>query len=510
MKKIMTALLALALIPLLWISAAAVENHHFLHSYYTVQQGSLTVLSDPLPEEGELSVFLASQPAPKVTPMTAAQAGLPTTVYCVVDTSTSMNRELHERQCRLLTALSEGLGEEDVMVITTVGKTIIQGQPLTTKAQREEAIAALTLTGEQPRLYEAVSMAVDDLTTQKSYTQNKCLVILATGRNDDTSSVTEQMALDKIANATIPVFAVGVQYNHPTGYAVSLAQTLERLAEASVGGVYRNTSQQGSEPELLAGQILEDVAATMVLPVHLSGIGTPPAGDVVQLVVRWETADEQYEDAISILTADILPHLSDMEETVAGEEENDSEEDSRSKILILAVAAVVVAAAVTAVILATRKKPQPPVYSAPIQQVPSTTPAEQPQEETISVEYAGAFPPPNDVSKERQLNVHLTVLGRSEQTFDFRLPEGRAVSLGRDDRSNVVLRIGDLTDTKLSGRHCVFQWDGSKVLVIDSNSTNGTFINGSQLYPGVAHLLENNGTLRVGSREYRVSMTEQE
>ena len=104
----------------------------------------------------------------------------------------------------------------------------------------------------------------------------------------------------------------------------------------------------------------------------------------------------------------------------------------------------------------------------------------------------------------------MTVLGRADQFFDFQLPEGEGVTIGREDCSDVVLMIGGETDSKLSAQHCAMCWEKGRLFVTDKKSTNGTFVNGVKLIPGVFQQLENNATLRIGSREYRVSLSVQE
>lgn len=104
------------------------------------------------------------------------------------------------------------------------------------------------------------------------------------------------------------------------------------------------------------------------------------------------------------------------------------------------------------------------------------------------------------------LQLHLTVIGQKGQFFAFTLPENQPKVIGRDDRADVVLLINGEADTKLSGKHCTMQWTDGRVFVCDNNSTNGTFVNGSQVIPGSLQQLEEGCILRIGSREYRVSM----
>lgn len=65
-------------------------------------------------------------------------------------------------------------------------------------------------------------------------------------------------------------------------------------------------------------------------------------------------------------------------------------------------------------------------------------------------------------------------------------------------------RQGDVVlsgDRFVSARHCALYWDGEKVLLEDSGSTNGTFL---RIPPGAARPLRRGDTLRVGQNILRV------
>ena len=519
MKKILTMLLAFAMLPLVCFSAGAAGNNNFLHSYYAVEGNNLVVFGSQLPENGTVSATLASQSVSKAAFETLSDTERPVTLYCIVDTSTAMSSQILEKGIEILTGVNAMMDESDIMVITTVGDTIEEGEPLTTFEEREAAIGAIVSSGKQTDLYQAVKQALESLTTKKNYTQNKFLLVFSDGVDDGRTSITEEALLTEIEKSTLPVFGIGMLQNYPSDYSRKLAQSLTRMAEGSVGGVYYDTSASGHPAVQIASEIWGCIENAAVLTINFSNMNTQGLGDTVKLNVRYETEDVVYEDDVDILTADLLPHVARPMETIPQTDAQEEEPEGSVLLIVAAGCAALLLITGAGVFLILRRKKhaasarnvsgQRAVECAPVT-TPATVSSQQagrPELGTVKQE-AERFPVQEKPA--RKLNVHMTVLGHADQFFDFQLPEGEGVTIGREDCSDVVLMIGGETDSKLSAQHCAMCWEKGRLFVTDKKSTNGTFVNGVKLIPGVFQQLENNATLRIGSREYRVSLSVQE
>ena len=91
----------------------------------------------------------------------------------------------------------------------------------------------------------------------------------------------------------------------------------------------------------------------------------------------------------------------------------------------------------------------------------------------------------------------------SEVVCSFGLTTHVAKTIGRSKQADVCLNS---TDSKLSGKHCIVEWDGQDLYLKDIGSTNGTSLNGSPIKPNTWHRLPNNIKVCLGEYEYRVSM----
>lgn len=95
-------------------------------------------------------------------------------------------------------------------------------------------------------------------------------------------------------------------------------------------------------------------------------------------------------------------------------------------------------------------------------------------------------------------------MGDVKREISFFLPENKAMGLGRNEKSQIIV---DSNDRKLSGRNSEMYWDGKQLFVKDAGSMNKTFVNGVELVPGVMVLLEDDALLRMGAFTYRVRLT---
>jgi hypothetical protein len=116
-----------------------------------------------------------------------------------------------------------------------------------------------------------------------------------------------------------------------------------------------------------------------------------------------------------------------------------------------------------------------------------------------SVEEPSAGPP---------ILLRVTVLSSGREV---KLPLAPEVNLGRTDRSHGIVPELDLTpDIKLedgvSRRHCKIHRRGSKYLVEDVGSANGTFLNGRRLTPYLLHVLNDGDELQLGRAKLKIGI----
>src|SRR5258708_25998300 len=104
------------------------------------------------------------------------------------------------------------------------------------------------------------------------------------------------------------------------------------------------------------------------------------------------------------------------------------------------------------------------------------------------------------ISPERQgRHISLAVLRISFPAGNVEVPAGTSVLLGRDPAESLVAAAFDTCDN-VSRRHATITVDDAGHATIrDENSTNGTFVNGDRLLPGIDVRLVDGDKVRLAA-----------
>ena len=97
--------------------------------------------------------------------------------------------------------------------------------------------------------------------------------------------------------------------------------------------------------------------------------------------------------------------------------------------------------------------------------------------------------------------VRLVPENHPEGATEFTIGVNESVTLGRNERSDIVLNE---TDRALSSLHFELQWDSRTLYLRDRKSTNGTALNGVPLRPEVWVRVEKKAVIHAGSTRYTV------
>jgi len=102
-------------------------------------------------------------------------------------------------------------------------------------------------------------------------------------------------------------------------------------------------------------------------------------------------------------------------------------------------------------------------------------------------------------SQQNSRQISLTVLRISFPAGNVEVPAGTSVLLGRDPAESLVAAAFDGCDN-VSRRHALITVDDAgRATIRDENSTNGTFVNGDRLLPGVDVRLVDGDTIRLAA-----------
>lgn len=494
MRKITAFLLSLCLALLLLVTPGmAAELNAFFTAQELAENGSrLLVYGSKLPENGTLTVSIDSQTIPDARLSTVRQEELPVTVYCLVDISGHLSKQQLQEEKDILNIISSRMGENDTMVITTVGSKVVEGALLETLEARKTAISTLKREGNKADLYNGIVTAMTALEQKTSYHANRCLLILSDGLlSGDTTS---RQALDAVAATTIPVYALGVTGGSETPYAVKHAQKILDIAESSRNGLGLIPAKEDLSAAAAAQEIWEHIQESSVISIDLAGVTA--TGNNALLRARYQVGDTQLEDSMTIDLTQLqtLPRETEPlpETTVLPELPEEPVGSGGGEVPLLAIVGGVLAVFALAVYLLLRKKGKASQPAPVVEDILSTGDLDAPEE-------APSYPK----TAPAAVTVRLTMVSHENVTVSFPLPSHSQQILGRDDRADIILNAQDY---QLSGKHCMVEWDDSYLYLQDLGSTNGTVLNGIPLKPNTWNRLNNGATLTLGSFQYQVTI----
>lgn len=515
MKRIVCVGLCFLLAVTLAVPALALSSGSFLYGGYDVTGDTLSCYGTALPPGGAASVSCQGQTLSSSL-STIREAQIPVTVYCLVDSASSLTETMMQQEQDVLLAISSRLHTGDTMVLSTIDAAFCQSEPLLEPESRKNAITSISRGNWRTDLYLGVDQALDSLATNTAYHTNRALVILTDGHDDNTGTVKAEELQKKIQTARIPVYTVLLGTGKPNATNQEM-ENLNAFCRGSVGGFLSSLpTDQNLTPAKAGEQIFESIQNSCVITLDVREL---PEKSDLELLVRWDVESSRFEDTILIRALD-LPDLPVPEETEPTEtqvpEETELEPKSESKAnwgLIGGIAAgVLLLAAALGILFYRRVKaekaaaeqetdqsqnPMPELFSEPTHisvdetEIPHTEPVES------VTELVKPTPAPEE---PRDCHVTLVAILHPEQRCALWLTTGAEKTLGRDARADVVLNG---QDKQLSGCHMALLWDGKHLLLRDNGSTNGTALNGTLCKGNTWYLLSNGDTIRAGACEYR-------
>lgn len=524
MKKLSALIVSLCLFLFLLclaVSAQATELNSFLTFHEIVTEGNqsdLLIYGTKLPENGKLTLSVDSQQIPDAVLSTVRQEKLPVTVYCLVDISTHMSQKQVQQQQDILNIVSSRMGNQDSMVITTVGSKAVEGAVLDSMEARKTAISTLKREGTKADMYLAIIDAMTSLEQKTTYRTNRCLLILSDGILSSSSGTTEQQALNAITSTSIPVYAIGITGDSDTSYSVENAQHMLKMAEASEGGIGLIPAKESISAADAAQQVWEHIQEGAVIKINLASVASNSNNAMVR--AQYELGDTRLEDSIAVdLT--VVPVIT-IEETVDEAEESEELPPDEStgwlaenSLLVIgcAVAAVVVIVVLAVVFRNKARKRRVetekasnlmPKNESGVDTILSTGDLENSVGgDTSTQNPAQGYPGTTPVASDDGVTVQMTVTTHPDVFISFEMQPHKPQILGRDDRADIIINAEDY---QLSGKHCFVEWDGNYLYIQDMGSTNGTVLNGISLRPDAWSRLNNGSVLHMGSFDYQVTI----
>jgi hypothetical protein len=100
-----------------------------------------------------------------------------------------------------------------------------------------------------------------------------------------------------------------------------------------------------------------------------------------------------------------------------------------------------------------------------------------------------------EAAQRRKLRGWLVTFDLFEFGTDFKIIEGRN-TIGKDAKNEITIK-----DSEVSGSHAIILCRHDEFIIEDEMSTNGTYINGTELGPRSPHVLSDGDKIKIGKIE---------
>lgn len=469
-----------------------------------IHEETLTILCANMEETGEYTVQMDGVELP-ISTGSVDLTRTPVTVFCLVDTSGSISNFKMKLIQDTLLEISSSLGKEDSMVLATVDDQLTIGEPLLSAEECEVAINGIKSSYKDTNLYYGIVKSLERLSSDETYHDCRCLIVLSDGIDCQDNGFTEQEVMAAIQNARLPLYTVALveNYNEREG-----AKTLGSFARSSFGGKHFSTVDEGGNKPIrrdssgteFGRSIWESLIGTPVLEADVAELTIDQPKTLVRLSVQYRAGNNTYEDSVD-LPVDVFPTVPVTEETESGTSKDtaiaesypgqeDPQPESKLSFLWIVIAVLVTAGASVTVwmVLRKRKKKTPPIPEVPQNSI---------EQKNVQINSEREIIPQN----EKYYHLYLTDIPHGIKKRHYKFPENHTVTFGRDSRSTEIV---DSQDKKLSGTHFAIIAQAEKYCVRDEKSRNGTFLNGAPIAGKGWSKLESGDKIRAGSFEYRI------
>lgn len=524
-KKVSVLFMSILFLFSFSILSFAAQRQNLIQSVWIDGETLSMICAGVEENDGEYTASLGGQTLPLSTSH-IGEEGLPVTVFCLVDTSGSINDYKMNLLQDTLFEISASMGEGDSMVIATIDNQLNIGEVMLTVEERSSAIESISSSHKDTNLYAGIVKSLERLTSDESYNPYKCLVILSDGNDCQDNGMTEQEVLTAIERSHLPVYTVALMVKSSE---LEGGKIIGSFSRSSFGGLHLTTAAEGGEKPLrtdvtgaeFGSAIWNSLQNMVVLKADLTDMEIDHSESEILLSVNLSSGSIVYTDSIGIDSGELPYHSdeSDNPDSTDDPDPTDSPEptdnpnpadspepteipdDTTSFVVqywwIILIAAVVAVCILIVIFIILRKR-----SGRHVEDMPPTNAVDQ----TIP-EPAGLSVSPEPVVKEedyhpeKTFSVKMTDIPHGTHRLLFVIPAYQAVTFGRDGRSQNVI---DADDRKLSGVHFALIAQDGHYCIRDENSTNGTMVNGVSIAKMSWFKLQSGDKVRVGSYEYRI------
>ena len=451
-----------------------------------------------------------------------------TSYVFLVDVSGSIKKSEMDDIKDILRSMINGMDEKDNASIMLIGNDVYAETFTSDKETLLQTVENIETLSEDTNLYYAINQAIDVLSTSEQCLDRKCIVILSDGQDDQISGITEKEVEEKINEVNIPICSVAVRGNDEK--AVEIAKVMGSFSRMSPGGVHMIYGVEDIDAEAVAQNVFSVTQNIAVLKADISnyeangtenylqveavvdGVGSAADGYNVKSVFISEGVIEE-EPESTIEESEVVEST----EEADAEVENEQESNGLSAwIIVLIIAGIVCVIVIAVILIVLSNKKKKAKAKALLEEKERAAKAEKDAENKANEEKIGktavplmdnescrteALPdmPVQESVATPTLEVKLTRVGNIEKETLTLVIKGELTIGRKKGQADVVFE----QDHQLSGKHCKLVYDGTRVMLVDLGSLNGTLVNGVPI--SEPYQLSSDDKFYIGSMEWRIN-----
>lgn len=487
---------------------------------YTIAQGEIKIFINNITREinkDNLLVKMNNQQLNIKDIQAVDLEVIPTTYYCLVDISGSLDKDRMAEIRKILDELVLQMKDADNMCVTKFADHFETTGFTNDKAALSDFIGKIEVTKEDTNLYVHVKDSLELLMNEQVVNTNKCLIILSDGADEQETGITMDEALNMVKESDIPVYTVAMLKQKQTEKQLESAKILGSFARNSAGGIHYAPMIEGIPYENICGLIKENMGSTFIATCELKDVELAGNNAEVQVSYKDSTGQQYFNDKNipSEKLKGFVEYTPVVEEVVVEEpvvevvtevhEEIIELEDDSNLILgmqpwlfytILGVLILIIIVSFI-LILVNNKKSKSVVKEEPKEVELNIPPVNNFNNDNMFNTAGFAAEVPKKEVKQG-LKVNLVAMKGSEHDLTVYVQD--SCRIGRDKtKCDYVIE----NDKSLSSLHCTLSYKGKSLYVKDEKSTNGSFVNGVPI--DGEYKLEQDDILYIGSYEYRVN-----
>lgn len=451
-----------------------------------------------------------------------------TSYVFLVDVSGSIKKSEMDDIKDILRSMINGMDEKDNASIMLIGNDVYAETFTSDKETLLQTVENIETLSEDTNLYYAINQAIDVLSTSEQCLDRKCIVILSDGQDDQISGITEKEVEEKINEVNIPICSVAVRGNDEK--AVEIAKVMGSFSRMSPGGVHMIYGVEDIDAEAVAQNVFSVTENIAVLKADISnyeangtenylqveavvdGVGSAADGYNVKSVFISEGVIEE-EPESTIEESEVVEST----EEADAEVENEQESNGLSAwIIVLIIAGIVSVILIAVILIVLSNKKKKAKAKALLEEKERAAKAAKDAENKANEEKIGktavplmdnescrteALPdmPVQESVATPTLEVKLTRVGNIEKETLTLVIKGELTIGRKKGQADVVFE----QDHQLSGKHCKLVYDGTRVMLVDLGSLNGTLVNGVPI--SEPYQLSSDDKFYIGSMEWRIN-----